>query len=184
MPGAHAVHYPVRQGREIALVVIVDGSASENDWSREAKPDWLQTTAAAQFAPKLRDILAQAENWRMWPLQKLAPLSSWTNGRVALLGDAAHPLLPFFAQGGGLALEDAAVLAAHIAGTTQPMPIRLKAYEQARRQRAQRVVEASFNNGRIYHLKGAAAVARNAVFATVPPALLMRRFDWLYGWKA
>jgi salicylate hydroxylase len=184
MPGAHAVHYPVRQGREIALVVIVDGSASENDWSREAKPDWLQTTAAAQFAPKLRDILARAENWRMWPLQKLAPLSSWTNGRVALLGDAAHPLLPFFAQGGGLALEDAAVLAAKITENASPMPERLKAYEAARRARALRVVEASHTNGRIYHRDGAAAAARNAVLASVPPSLLMRRYDWLYGWKA
>lgn len=182
-PGAHAVHYPVRQGREIALVVIVDGSASENEWSREAKPDWLRTSAAALFAPKLRDILARADNWRMWPLQTLRPLQRWTNGCVALLGDAAHPVLPFFAQGGGLALEDAAVLAAHVADSTAPMPQRLRAYEEVRRARATRVVEASLQNGRIYHLDGAAAAARNAVLANTPPAFLMRRYDWLYGWK-
>ncbi len=119
---------------------------------------------------------------------KIAPLQRWTEGAVALLGDAAHPLLPFFAQGGGLALEDAAVLAEHVAGTgaagaRASMASRLVGYELARRPRATRVVEASTANGRIYHMKGAGAAARNGVLAAVPPALLMRRYDWLYGWK-
>ena len=181
-PGAHAVHYPVRGGREIALVVIVDANAVENAWNIEAKPAWKAALTTAQFAPALLDLLSGAEHWCMWPLQTLPPLPRWTNGNVALLGDAAHPVLPFFAQGGAMALEDAAVLAANIANTTLSMPQRLRAYEQSRRARVARVAEASLSNGRIYHMHGAAAAARNAVLTSVPPHLLMRRYDWLYGW--
>ena len=93
--GAHAVHYPVRGGREIALVVIVDAKASREAWNLEAAPDWLSTAVMAQFAPALRELLSKVTGWRMWPLQKLLPLMRWTNGNVALLGDAAHPVLPF-----------------------------------------------------------------------------------------
>lgn len=182
--GAHAVHYPVRGGREIALVVIVDAKASREAWNLEAAPDWLSTAVMAQFAPALRELLSKVTGWRMWPLQKLLPLMRWTNGNVALLGDAAHPVLPFFAQGGAMALEDAAVLAANIANTTQSMPQRLQAYENARRARVARVAEASLSNGRTYHMHGAAAAARNAVLTSVPPQLFMRRYDWLYGWTA
>ena len=181
-PGAHAVHYPVRAGNDLALVVIVDANAFENAWNIDATPDWLATAAIAQFAPPLQELLAKAEQWRMWPLQTLEPLERWTSGSVALLGDAAHPILPFFASGASLALEDASVLASCISDIAQPMPERLVAYEIARYARVQRVAKASLMNGRIYHLGGKAAAVRNLGLTRVPPALLMRRYDWLYGW--
>jgi salicylate hydroxylase len=180
-PGAHAVHYPVRAGSEIALVVIVDANAFENAWNIDATPDWQATAATAQFAPSLQELSAKAEQWRMWPLQTLAPLERWTSGSVALLGDAAHPVLPFFASGASLALEDASVLAACIADNLRPMPARLEAYEIARRARVERVAKASLMNGRIYHFGGKLADARNLALTHVPPHLLMRRYDWLYG---
>ena len=181
--GAHAVHYPVRGGKEIALVVIADNTATSEEWNRDPDADWLATPAAAAFAPALRELLSKASDWRMWSLQALtAPLESWTKGCTTLLGDAAHPVLPFFAQGGSLALEDAAVLAAHVADTASPMPARLLGYEASRRDRAQRVIAASRRNGQIYHLDGAFAAARNAALTHVPPQTLMRRYDWLYGW--
>jgi salicylate hydroxylase len=182
-PGTHAVHYPVRQGRDIALIIIIDANAFEDSWNIESTPDWQATFSDVPFAPELLELLKSAQHWRSWPLQTLPPLPSWTNGNVALLGDAAHPVLPFFAQGGALALEDAVVLAANIANTTVPMTSRLKAYEVARRVRVLRVTDASRSNGGIYHMRGATAAARNAVMTAVPPALLMRRYDWLYGWK-
>lgn len=180
--GAHAVHYPVRNGDEHAIVVIVDGQGTLQSWNSFAMRDVLMASAAKDFAAVLRDMIFSAHNWRMWPLQTMHPLARWTDGAVALLGDAAHPVLPFFAQGGGLALEDAAVLAAHVAEAETPMPARLEAYAADRRARADRVIEASRTNGRIYHLSGPAAMARNAVLSAVPGAVLMRRYDWLYGW--
>jgi salicylate hydroxylase len=182
-PGAHVVHYPVRAGAEIAVVVIVDATAAENAWNIDATPDWPATAATLQLAPALLELLGQAEHWRMWSLQTLEPLERWTTGSVALLGDAAHPVLPFFASGASLALEDASVLAAALSETSAPMPARLQAYEIARRARVQRVANASLMNGRIYHLGGKLAAARNLTLTRVPPALLMRRYDWLYGWK-
>ena len=182
-PGAHVVHYPVRAGTEIALVVIVDANAFENSWNIDATPDWQATAATSQFAPALQELLATAGQWRMWPLQTLEPLERWTSGSVALLGDAAHPVLPFFASGASLALEDASVLAAALSESSSPMPARLQSYEIARRARVQRVANASLMNGRIYHLGGNAAAARNLGLTRIPPALLMRRYDWLYGWK-
>jgi salicylate hydroxylase len=181
-PGAHAVHYPVRAGSEIAVVVIVDANAAENAWNTDATPDWQTTAAISQFAPPLRELLANAEQWRMWSLQTLEPLERWTSGSVALLGDAAHPVLPYFASGASLALEDASELAAIIAESTSPMPLRLMAYETVRRARVQRVANASVMNGRIYHLDGKLAAARNLALTRIRPDLLMRRYDWLYGW--
>lgn len=180
--GAHVVHYPVRQGREVAIVAVIDGAASVEDWARAMPPDALAASPIGSFADDARALVFISNSWRMWPLQTLAPLAAWTHGAVALLGDSAHPLLPFFAQGGGLAIEDAAIVARHIATDTAPMPDRLKAYQAERKSRAERVVAASVTNGRIYHMDGGLAAARNAVLATVPPALLMRRYDWLYGW--
>ncbi len=181
-PGTHVVHYPVRQGNEVALVLIADGTNPVSSWNSECAPALQATTVAPQFAPALQKLLSLADHWRSWPLQTLPPLSKWTTGCVALLGDAAHPVLPFLAQGAALALEDAVSLAARIAETDLPMPKRLAAYENDRRARAHRVAEASLTNGRIYHLGGVSAVARDAVLVATPPALLMRRYDWLYGW--
>jgi salicylate hydroxylase len=182
-PGAHLVHYPVRQGAETAIVAVVDGTASHESWDSAASRDTLIASPVASFANPARALLGAAPDWRMWPLLKLPPLDTWTNGAVALLGDAAHPLLPFFAQGGGLAIEDAMVLAECIAGRPGPMTERLRAYEAARRHRAGRVVAASGTNGQIYHLQGVARAARNAVLAATPAPVLMRRYDWLYGWR-
>ena len=181
-PGVHVVHYPVRKGDEYALVVIVDGSSSVESWSLDATKDMLAASPVMRFSAPLRDMVLAAEDWRMWPLQTLGPLPRWTKGCAALLGDAAHPVLPFFAQGGGLALEDAAVLAKHIAGGGLPMPERLGAYEHERRARVSKVATASQTNGSIYHLDGLAAEARNAVLSSIPASMLMRRYDWLYGW--
>ncbi|MEQ1651192.1 MAG: FAD-dependent monooxygenase [Hyphomicrobium sp.] len=181
-PGAHVVHYPVRQGTQISLVAVIDGASTVDAWDSPATQAALSASPVAQFVESIREMIFYSRAWRMWPLQTLPRLDRWTRGAVALLGDAAHPLLPFFAQGGGLAIEDAAVLADCLA-RGGPMPDRLQAYEKERRARAERVVAASHTNGRIYHLDGAMAAARNAVLGTVPAHLMMRRYDWLYGWK-
>ena len=180
---AHVVHYPVRRGREIAVVVILDEDWQEEDWSASAETGKLQE-ALARLAPVLGEALAAANDWRRWALFDSDPLPVWSRGRVTLLGDAAHPLLPFLAQGGSLALEDAVTVSDALARAGDDVEGALAAYENARRARAARVMVAARRNGRIYHLSGVAAVARNAVLRALPPERIMAGYDWVYGWKA
>jgi salicylate hydroxylase len=181
-PGVHAVHYPVSGGRDIALVVIADDPSKSADWDAPAATRAVHEKVRG-FAGPLRALVGEARHWRHWSLHGVAPLERWTSGRAALLGDAAHPMLPFFAQGAVMALEDAIMLATQLAGAGDGVENRLRAYDDARRPRVECVVAASRRNGLIYHMHGATAVARNAVMKFVPPARMMAGFDWLYGWR-
>lgn len=181
--GAHVVHYPVRAGAEHAFVVIFDEPKATSGWSAPVEPAFVRARAH-RLCPSLRVLLEAGEHWRMWSLHELPMPRVWVQGRVALLGDAAHPVLPFLAQGAVLALEDSAILANELAASLEAPSLGLQRYEDKRRARALRVQAASRRNGRIYHLGGLMAVARNQVLASTPPTLLMRQYDWLYGWRA
>ena len=102
---------------------------------------------------------------------------------MALLGDAAHPVLPFLAQGGVMALEDAMVVADALHRHPGDAAAGLASYARQRRRRVMRVARASRGNGRIYHLAGLAAKARDMVLRKAPAQRLMARYDWLYGWR-
>lgn len=189
-PGAHIVHYPVRGGRELAIVVIRTEPWHEAGWSAP-----VASAEMAAFlrgvAPALAEVLSAAlgseHDWRRWALFELEPPDRWSKGRATLLGDAAHPTLPFLAQGGSLALEDAWTLAASLAGidATDGTAIAsgLAAYERARMSRTRRVVAAARRNGWIFHLAGAAALGRNAIMALAPGHRVMASYDWVYGWR-
>lgn len=181
-PGGHVVHYPVNGGRDIALVVIADDSAYDVEWDLPASNEAAQQKVRS-FADPVRGLVAKAGPWRHWALHSLPELDSWSAGRTVLLGDAAHPVLPFLAQGAVLALEDATALAACIAEQTGDVSIALRNYERTRRQRVRRVAEASRRNGRIYHMSGISAFARNTAMRMTPPNRVMAGFDWLYGWR-
>jgi salicylate hydroxylase len=109
-----------------------------------------------------------------------APLAAWNAGPVALLGDAAHPVLPFLAQGAAQAIEDAAALAVALS-RQGPIAARLAAYSLARQARALRVQEAARSLGRVYHLAGPAALARDIAMRALGPTRLLARYDWLYA---
>jgi 2-polyprenyl-6-methoxyphenol hydroxylase-like FAD-dependent oxidoreductase len=181
-PDAHVVHYPVSGGTELAVVVIVQDEHDDEDWSAPVPPAWVEQRLPA-CAPPLRELVATARTWRKWALHTLPVPQSWTRGPIALLGDAAHPVVPFLAQGGVLALEDAVVLADALKGQDD-VAWALKWYERRRRPRALRVADASRRNGAIYHLSGGLALARNLTLRMLPPQRLMARYDWLYGWRA
>jgi salicylate hydroxylase len=181
-PGAHAVHYPVSAGRDIALVIISGDTLREPGWDTAASHE-AACEKVRDFAHPLQTLVAKARAWRCWSLYEMPPLERWSNGRAVLLGDAAHPVLPFLAQGAVLALEDAATLAASLADRGNAVEASLQNYEQARRKRAIRVVEASRRNGRIYHMAGAAALTRDTTMRIAPPTRVMAGFDWLYGWR-
>ncbi|HMN37010.1 MAG TPA: FAD-dependent monooxygenase [Hyphomicrobium sp.] len=180
--GAHVVHYPVRAGREHAFVIILDEPHHATGWSTPVEAAFV-CARAQRLAPSLRVLLEAGEGWRVWSLYELAMPQTWSQGRMALLGDAAHPVLPFLAQGAVLALEDAIVLARELSRDTGSVSEALTRYEDRRRPRALRVQGASRRNGRIYHLSGALARARDNVLRRSPATLLMRQYDWLYGWK-
>jgi salicylate hydroxylase len=177
---AHVVHYPVSGGAALAIVVIVADAQGGEDWSMPVAPQWV-AQRLPPCAPALHELVAAAPAWRRWALNTLPPLPAWSRGPVTLLGDAAHAIVPFLAQGGVLALEDAAVLAETLEGRAPADAFRL--YERRRRPRASRVARASLQNGRIYHLSGAIAQARNLVLRFRAPERLITRYDWLYGWR-
>jgi salicylate hydroxylase len=181
-PGAHVVHYPIAAGAQFAVVAIVPDDRMTDDWA--AANDWatLEPHLAA-FAPTLRAVLARAADWRRWALFEADPLTDLAMGRIALAGDAAHPVLPFLAQGGVMALEDAMVLADALSAEPGDPARALKAYEATRRARVDAIVTTSRQNGRIFHLSGPAAIARNLAMATVPATRLMARYDWVYSWR-
>lgn len=182
-PDVHVVHYPVSAGHAVALVAVFEDPGTAEDWSAPCDPAWVAARTGG-FAPLLRDLLAKPDRWRRWSLMGLGVRPDVARGRMALLGDAAHPILPFLAQGGVMALEDAVVVADALAAHPADPARALKAYARARARRVRRVAHASRMNGRIYHLSGALAAARDLMLARMPPERFMRRFDWLYGWTA
>jgi salicylate hydroxylase len=126
-------------------------------------------------------LLKSVESWRCWSLFQLKPLRRWTDGRIALLGDAAHPVLPYLAQGAALAIEDALTLAASLKNCGGDPALAFPHYEELRMRRAARVQTQAARFGRIYHLRGPAALARNFVLSRRRAETVLRNFDWLYG---
>lgn len=181
-PDVHVVHYPVSGGHAVAIVAVFDDGRVAGDWSAPCDASWVAARTGG-FAPLLRDLLARPESWRRWSLMGLAAPPRVALGRLALLGDAAHPVLPFLAQGGVMALEDAVVLADRLAERPDAPERALKAYARTRKARVRRLARASEKNGRIFHLDGLAAAARNLALAHIPPQHFMARYDWLYGWR-
>ncbi len=181
-PDAHVVHYPVRAGADIAVVVIVDEATPREGWGGAISSTSVEARLIG-FAPELLEFLARGVEWRAWSLYDPPSLPTWSKGRACLIGDAAHPILPFFAQGGGMAIEDAETLAALIARSPDAPARAFARFEGLRRARVLRVQDASRANGKTFHLSGAMALARNLTLALAPGSLMMRRYDWLYGWN-
>jgi salicylate hydroxylase len=181
-PGAHVVHYPLRGGTVVNIVVVLDTGPRdlppEGAWSTPGDPAFLAERFSG-WAEPLRDLIAAAPDWRIWPLVERASLACWTMGRVALLGDAAHPMLPFLAQGAAQAIEDSSALGEALSSSTN-VEHGLHAYEAMRRARASRVQRESRTQGTIYHLSGPAALARDLAMRAVGGRSLLARYDWLY----
>jgi 2-polyprenyl-6-methoxyphenol hydroxylase-like FAD-dependent oxidoreductase len=178
---AHLVHYPVKGGRQLNIVAIVRDDSHEPGWTAPGKPAELAPRFAG-FAPAARALVALPERWQKWALLDRPPRRIRAEGAVTLIGDAAHPMLPFLAQGGAMAIEDAAVLAQCLARDDDPVR-GLRAYEQARQRRVAQVQREARRNSWRYHLSGPLAFARDTALSAMGGDRLLRRYDWLYGWK-
>jgi salicylate hydroxylase len=179
---AHLVHYPVKAGRMINVVAIVDDDWREPGWNTPgATREILDRFAPEHWHASARDLLAAAEHWQKWALFDCAPLATWGDGPVTLIGDAAHPMLPYLAQGAAMAIEDAAVLAACLSRDPD-VPSALRRYEARRLPRTARVQRDARHNGTVYHMRGAAAVLRSLGLMVMGGDRLISRYDWLYGW--
>jgi len=175
---AHLVHYPVKAGAQINMVAIVTDRWAEPGWNAEGRRDELLARYTG-WSEAARRFLALPAHWQKWALHDLPPLPRWSDGPVTLLGDAAHPMLPFLAQGAAMAIEDAAVLAVCLARHPDDPATAMQRYEQTRRDRTARVQREARNNGRVYHA-GAGAALRNLVLRLTGGNLMLRRYDWLY----
>ncbi len=178
--GAHVVHYPVRGGRSINVVVIVADTWQGTTWNAPADASDV-ARATQSFAPDLQQALKAASSWHKWSLAAPLRLDTWTRDRITLLGDAAHPVLPFLAQGGAMALEDAVQLAASMATHGDNLPKALTHYASSRQARVARVQSTATRNGQIFHLAGPLAAARDLALRTLPAKTAVTRLDWLYG---
>ena len=182
---AHLVHYPVKGGALVNIVAIVNDRWNEPGWGAEgARDELLAHYSPWSWAQPALDLLARPERWLKWALHDLPPLGSWGDGPVTLLGDAAHPMLPFLAQGAAMAIEDAAVLTDSMVQSPDDPAAAMRRYERARRRRTARVQQAARNNGRTYHLTAAEAVLRNMVLCVAGGKMLLRKYDWLYDWRS
>ncbi|UHC19818.1 FAD-dependent oxidoreductase [Methylobacterium currus] len=180
-PGRHVVHYPINGGRRLNLVAVVPDASGSEDWGTRGEPARLRA-AFADAAPPLAGLLARPESWLVWSLVDRPAARPMARGRIALLGDAAHPVLPFLAQGAALAIEDAAVLAACLV-PGQPVPAALAHYAKARAERVRTIQAHARRNGRVYHAGPLIAAARDAVMGRLGPVRMTERYAWLYGWR-
>ena len=181
-PKAHLVHYPLRAGSVINIVAVVEAPVpidwTVDIWSQPGMPEEI-TARFSAWHEDARALIAAARIWRKWPLVDLAPLPAWTTGRVALLGDAAHPMLPFLAQGAAQAIEDAATLGA-LLRPGGGIETAFAAYAAARRTRASKVQAQSHRQAHIYHLAGPAAFLRDLALRSMGAQQLLAGYDWLY----
>ncbi|WP_274424059.1 FAD-dependent monooxygenase [Chelativorans sp. YIM 93263] len=179
-PDFHIVAYPLRNAREINLVAVTKGADMEARWANEMDTGQL-TTALQRTAPELARAIHTAD-WRAWPIHTASARDRWTYaGRLALIGDAAHAMTPYAAQGAAMAIEDAALLAG-LAGQSNDIPAALEKFEHLRRPRIARVARRASFNHFVWHARGPVALARDLVLRRREGADLAADLDWLYAY--
>jgi salicylate hydroxylase len=187
-PGAHLVAYPISGARRINVVAIVPGTWNRPGWS--APGDGLELKPifnASRWPGPARMMLGAVDDWHRWALFTVPESGRWQNGTIGLLGDAVHAMLPFAAQGAGMAIEDATVLAKVLgdgpAETAAQVTRALRRYRRLRRSRVAKVQALAEKQGRIYHMAGPMALARDLSIRMLGPRRVLARQRWIHDWK-
>lgn len=178
-PKAHGVTYPVQNGNYLNIVVVTQ-EADQSTAQAISRTDLLQ--GFSHWCDEFKTLLELEENWTGWPIYETRDISRMVYRNVALIGDAAHAMVPFAAQGAAQAIEDATVLADCLT-KIDTVEEALKAFEAKRLSRVRLVTKTARKNGRIYHLTGIPAFLRNIGMMKIPGDRLLRKLDWIYRWK-
>lgn len=178
-PKTHLVKYPLHRGDIYNLVAVFHSDRYEEGWDTYGDPEELQRRFAGEHEDVLT-LLDKIESWRMWVLCDREPIRDWSQGRVTLLGDAAHPMLQYLAQGACMATEDGVCLASRVAENGDDFETAFREYQSLRYLRTARVQLTARLYGDIYHAAGATADLRNAMLSKIDPTKPGEGMAWLY----
>jgi len=175
----HLVHYPLRRGELFNLVAVFHSNKYDEGWNTFGEPAELNERFA-QAVPQVRELLGRIETWKMWVLCDREPARNWSDRRVTLLGDAAHPMLQYLAQGAGQAIEDAVVLGEALRFTGNDVVQAFQKYQQSRYLRTGRVQLTARFYGDIYHASGVQRELRNQMFQSGKESAGFAGLKWMY----
>lgn len=180
-PRNHLVHYPLRGGKLFNLVAVFHSDKYVEGWDKQGDPEELHRRFSGN-CEVVRSLLAKVETWRMWVLCDREPVKGWSRGRATLLGDAAHPMLQYLAQGAGMAMEDSVVLARCIANSGDDIAAGLRDYEAQRYLRTGRCQVMARIYGGFYHAEGVTRELSTGFLAGRTPADSFESLAWLYDY--
>ena len=181
-PNGHLVHYPLRGGAQYNVVVTFHSRQRET-WSVTDGSQEEVLTYFTDVLPRARQLLSLPKSWKRWATADREPIAKWTFGRVTLLGDAAHPMLQYLAQGACMALEDGVTLGEAVRVSGGDLTAAFARYERSRVTRTARVLLMTREMGRIYHAKGVERLVRNDLWKGRTPERYYDGLEWLYGWN-
>lgn len=181
-PDCHLVHYPLRHGEQFNLVVTFH-SRDHEEWgvSDGSKKEVLSYFEGVHARP--RQLLDRPTSWRRWSTADRDPVANWSEGPATLLGDAAHPMMQYLAQGACMALEDAVTLGKAVEACDFDLAAAFRLYAAARIPRTARVVLSVREMGRLYHAKGVERLVRNSLWTGRSPERFYDAVEWLYAWN-
>jgi len=182
-PDCHLVHYPLRGGEQYNLVVTFHSRETETWGVSEGSQEEVLSYFSG-ICDQARQLLHLPKSWKRWATADRAPVERWSEGRITLLGDAAHPMLQYLAQGACMALEDAVTLGEALRACDNDLPAALGLYERSRITRTARVVLLTREMGRLYHAKGVERLVRNQLWKGRTAERYYDALEWLYGWTA
>jgi salicylate hydroxylase len=181
-PNCHLVHYPLRGGEQYNVVVTFHSRKPEEWGVTDGSPEEVQSYFHG-IADRPRQLLHLPKSWKRWATADREPIAKWSFGRVTMLGDAAHPMLQYLAQGACMALEDAVTLGRALLAEGGDFERGFARYERARVSRTARVVLLTREMGRIYHAQGVERLVRNDLWKGRSAERFYDALEWLYGWR-
>jgi 3-hydroxybenzoate 6-monooxygenase len=181
-PNCHLVHYPLRGGEQYNVVVTFHSREPEEWGVREGSRAEVQSYFEG-ICPRARQLIDLPRDWKRWATADREPIGQWVFGRVAFLGDAAHPMLQYLAQGACQAMEDAVTLGEALRVTGNDLGAAFELYQRSRIARTARVLLSAREMGRLFHAQGVERLVRNDLWRGRSPERFYDALEWLYGWR-